>query len=98
MIFCSRASFSASRAPLTSAGCAWENVEITRSTHSMTLVFRYNTDLFDEATIVRIVDAYTRMIRAAVAEPAANVSRVSLVDGAERARLLALGTGAVGSV
>jgi non-ribosomal peptide synthetase component F len=74
------------------------NVEITRAPTSMTLVFRYNTDLFDEATIARVVDAYLRFLEVSVGDPAVRVSRAPLVDPAERARLLTLGTGAVGSV
>jgi len=74
------------------------NVEITRALTSMTLVFRYNTDLFDETTIARVVDAYLRLLEVSVTDPATRVSRASLVDPAERARLLALGAGAVGSV
>lgn len=67
------------------------NIEITRSAAGMTLVFRYDVDLFDEATIVRLVATYVRLLEVAVTEPSTKVGRVPLMDDAERARVLALG-------
>jgi hypothetical protein len=54
------------------------NVEITRSATGMTLVFRYDTDLFDEATVARLVATYVRLLEVAVTEPSTRVGRVSL--------------------
>ncbi len=67
------------------------NVEITRSATGMTLVFRYDTDLFDEATVARLVRTYVRLLDVAVTQPSTKVGRVPLMDDAERARVLALG-------
>lgn|GEM_PF-6427071 len=67
------------------------NVEITRSATGMTMVFRYDTDLFDEATVARLVATYLRLLEVAVAEPSTKVGRAPLMDDAERARVLALG-------
>ncbi len=70
------------------------NVEITRSTNSLTLVFRYDTGLFDESTIVRLLDSYLRLVEAAVSDAAMPVTAVSLLTPEERAHLLAFATGA----
>jgi non-ribosomal peptide synthetase component F len=67
------------------------NVEITRSATGMTLVLRYDTDLFDAATMRRLAGAYVRLLEVSVTDPSTRVSRVSLMDDAERARVLALG-------
>ena len=83
-------------APLKTAGLEGQydlNVEITRSATGMALVFRYDTDLFDEATVARLVATYVRLLEVAVTEPSTKVGRVPLMDDAERARVLALGAG-----
>jgi hypothetical protein len=69
------------------------NVEITRSTNSLTLVFRYDTGLFDEVTIVRLLDSYLRLVEAAVTDAAVPVTAVSVMSAAERAQMLAFGAG-----
>lgn len=66
-------------------------VEMTRSGSTLTAVFRYDTDLFDEASVVRLVEHYFTMLAAAAARPDLRVSRVSLVDEAQRRALLAMG-------
>ncbi|MFF5107644.1 amino acid adenylation domain-containing protein [Streptosporangium sp. NPDC000509] len=48
----------------------------------------YSTDLFDEDTIRRLVSAYLTLLGAAVDDPGLPISRLPLLDGAERARLL----------
>ncbi|MGY0237137.1 condensation domain-containing protein [Longispora urticae] len=68
-------------------------VEITQSTDSLIAAFRYDTDLFDRATIERFVGHFLRLTEVAVSTPDVRVSRASLVDDAERQRLLAMATG-----
>ncbi len=74
------------------------NVEITRSANSLTVVFRYDTDLFDAATIRRLLDHYLRFIDVATGTPEALVSGVPLLTPADREKMLALGAGAIASV
>jgi hypothetical protein len=66
--------------------------EITQMPNSMAAVFRYDTELFDQATIDRLLRLYLQVISAACANPTVRVSRLSMVDDAERRRLLALGS------
>ncbi|MFF3436968.1 amino acid adenylation domain-containing protein [Streptosporangium sp. NPDC002721] len=49
----------------------------------------YSTDLFDEDTIRRLVSAFLTLLGAAVDDPDSPISRLPLMDGPERARLLA---------
>jgi amino acid adenylation domain-containing protein len=53
----------------------------------------YQTDLFDAATIDRLVVHYRRVLEAMVADPTRRLSALPLLDDHERAQLLALGTG-----
>ncbi|GAA3735287.1 hypothetical protein GCM10022225_17350 [Plantactinospora mayteni] len=71
------------------------NVELRQAEDSLTGVFRYNTDLFDGATIERLTGHYRRLLEAATADPTRRIDRVSLVDSAQLEQLLALGTGGV---
>ncbi|MBZ5721324.1 MAG: amino acid adenylation domain-containing protein, partial [Acidobacteriia bacterium] len=48
----------------------------------------YNTDLFDAATIERLLGHYQQLLEAAVADPAVQVSRLPLLSAAERRQLL----------
>jgi len=48
----------------------------------------YNTDLFDPATITRMVDHFQTLLRAIVADPDRPLSELSLLTGAERQQLL----------
>jgi hypothetical protein len=72
------------------------NVDITRSTSSMTAVFRYNTALFDSETIERLVGGFVRFLGQAVGNPSSRIVRAPLMDDSERSRLLMMGAGAVG--
>jgi amino acid adenylation domain-containing protein len=54
----------------------------------------YNTDLFEEATIDRLLAHYDRLLAAAVAEPDRPLAELDILDQRERQHLLALGTGA----
>src|SRR5262249_30399247 len=51
----------------------------------------YDTDLFDERTILRLVDSYAVLLRGAAADPRRCVSALPLVDAVERRRLLTAG-------
>ena len=70
------------------------NVEITRSANSLNVIFRYDTGIFDESTIRRLLNSFIRLIELAVADPAVPVSVVSLLTPDERAQMLAFATGA----
>ncbi|WP_422770149.1 condensation domain-containing protein [Plantactinospora sp. WMMC1484] len=71
------------------------NVELRQAGASLTGAFRYNTDLFDAATMERLTGHYCRLLEAATADPTRRIDRVSLVDSAQLEQLLALGTGGV---
>ncbi|RKH04264.1 amino acid adenylation domain-containing protein [Corallococcus sp. CA053C] len=57
-------------------------------------IWEYNTDLFDEATVARLAEHYSRLLEAAVAEPERPVAALPLLSSRERQRLLDAGTGA----
>ncbi|MCX4750084.1 amino acid adenylation domain-containing protein [Kitasatospora sp. NBC_01287] len=48
----------------------------------------YNTDLFDRETIQRLVHHYTTMLDVVADEPAGRISRLRMLDAAERRRAL----------
>ncbi|HSN88058.1 MAG TPA: AMP-binding protein, partial [Thermoanaerobaculia bacterium] len=50
--------------------------------------FEYSTDLFEEASIVRLADQLRTLLEAAVAEPDRNVWTLPLIGAEERTRLL----------
>ncbi|HEY0605743.1 MAG TPA: amino acid adenylation domain-containing protein, partial [Herpetosiphonaceae bacterium] len=50
--------------------------------------WEYNTDLFDESTIVRLVEHYQTLLRAIVADPAARLAELPLLTEHEQRRLL----------
>ncbi|MCY1022339.1 non-ribosomal peptide synthetase [Pyxidicoccus sp. MSG2] len=50
--------------------------------------WEYNTDLYDEATVARMVGHYVWLLQAAVAEPGQRVDSLPLLGEAERDRLL----------
>jgi amino acid adenylation domain-containing protein/non-ribosomal peptide synthase protein (TIGR01720 family) len=55
----------------------------------MPSMVEYNADLWDRATIARMMDHLRVLLERFIADPDARVSDVTLVDDAERARLLA---------
>ncbi|GLH98156.1 non-ribosomal peptide synthetase/MFS transporter [Phytohabitans aurantiacus] len=78
-------------------------LQITTTKHDLSLyvddradgmwgVFGYRTDLFDSATIARLGRQYLRLLEAAVARPETALADLALMDAAERAGVLALGT------
>ncbi|MFI6096989.1 condensation domain-containing protein [Lentzea sp. NPDC051213] len=68
-------------------------LEVVRTVSSVRCDFKYDIDLFDEATIRRLSDHFVRLLRAAAADPDQRVVDVPLTDESERARLLAFATG-----
>ncbi|MEM7129528.1 MAG: amino acid adenylation domain-containing protein [Chloroflexota bacterium] len=55
--------------------CAWE----------------YNTDLFDEATIRRMVSHFGQLLRSIIAQPKERISTLTMLESAEQGQLLAAG-------
>ncbi|MYM86937.1 amino acid adenylation domain-containing protein, partial [Rugamonas sp. FT82W] len=55
--------------------------------------FDYNTGLFDHATIVRLSEQYTALLEQALANPNGPLSRLPLLNAAQRKELLALADG-----
>ncbi|MFF2149262.1 amino acid adenylation domain-containing protein, partial [Kitasatospora sp. NPDC058190] len=54
----------------------------------------YATDLFDAPTVELLFDRWARLLRAAVADPDLPVSRIDIMSGEERRRLLSESNGA----
>jgi hypothetical protein len=69
------------------------SVEMRLGTDSLGGVFRYRANLFEAATIDQLADHFGTVLEAAVCTPDLPVAQVSLVDGAELARLLSFGAG-----
>ncbi|GAA2943432.1 condensation domain-containing protein [Streptomyces enissocaesilis] len=67
------------------------SVEMRQSASSLTAVFRYATDLFDEDTVERLLDHYVHLLGAAVEDVDAPVTAPALVGTGELDELLALG-------
>ncbi|MFH8367580.1 amino acid adenylation domain-containing protein [Streptomyces sp. NPDC018031] len=55
--------------------------------------FEYDRDLFDAATVERLAGHFRRVAELVVADPATPVGELPLLDGAERAAVLAAGRG-----
>jgi non-ribosomal peptide synthetase component F len=58
-------------------------------TEGLTATAEYNTDLFEEATIQRLLGHYRTLLEAAVADPGLKLSRLPLLTAAEREQLAA---------
>ncbi|MFD3586804.1 non-ribosomal peptide synthase/polyketide synthase [Streptomyces sp. NPDC058683] len=54
----------------------------------------YATDLFEPATVELLFERWARLLRAAVADPGRPISRIDIMSGEERRRLLSESTGA----
>ncbi|WP_328871978.1 condensation domain-containing protein [Streptomyces sp. NBC_00287] len=68
--------------------------EVLQGSRDFKAVLRYNTDLFDAATIERFRDTWLRLLEASLDTPDARAAEVSLVAQDDLAFLLALGAGA----
>ncbi len=75
----------------------WSKVELTigaaEQDEGLSLLAEYRTDLFDDATISRLLDHYIVLLESVTADPGVRLSALSLVDANERSALLALGRG-----
>lgn len=69
------------------------NVELRQSPTSLTAVLRYNTDLFDRATIERFGDHFLLLAGAAAADPGVRAGSVPLMSDSELRAMLQVGTG-----
>lgn len=63
----------------------------------LTLSFEYATDLFDPATMEQLADSYLALLRGGLENPAQRLSRLPLLDGPGRQRVLALGQAPAGA-
>ncbi|HEX2077720.1 MAG TPA: condensation domain-containing protein, partial [Longimicrobium sp.] len=71
------------------------NLAFTANSRALRAVLGYRTDLFEPGTIKRMVRHLERVLEQVAANPDLRLSRLELLGEAERARLLALGEGAV---
>ncbi len=55
-------------------------LRLEQAPDGITAVFSYDTDVFDRASVEGFADGFTRMLRAAVTEPARQVADVPLAD------------------
>ena len=62
---------------------------VTECPTGLDLNVEFSTDLFDEETVSRLVAMFGTVLRAVLADPDLPLSRVPLLDGPERAALLA---------
>jgi amino acid adenylation domain-containing protein len=69
------------------------NVALTRRGETFSGIAYYESDLFEQATISRLMRHFVTFLRNALAEPDRPVSGVGMVDAGERDRLLAVGSG-----
>ena len=58
------------------------------STHGITIIWEYSTDLFDEAMITRMVGHYQQILAGIVADPQQRLGALPLLTESERQRLL----------
>jgi amino acid adenylation domain-containing protein len=62
------------------------NLSLTESAEGLAGLVEYNTDLFDAATIDRLIGHYQRILSAAVSEPERPIGALALLSDAERAQ------------
>jgi len=63
-------------------------LSISESAEGLRVSLQYNTDLFDEATITRLLGHYERLLAAIVEDPNRRLSELPLLPERERRRLL----------
>jgi amino acid adenylation domain-containing protein/thioester reductase-like protein len=62
---------------------------LAEATEGLTATVEYNTDLFEEATIQRLLGHYRTLLESAVTDPGLKLSRLPLLTAAEREQLAA---------
>ncbi|MEU0499432.1 amino acid adenylation domain-containing protein, partial [Nocardia sp. NPDC005998] len=65
-----------------------DRIDAAGNADGMTAEFAYATDMFDARTIAGVAQRLVRLLRAVVADPAAAVGDVDLLDAAERTKVL----------
>lgn len=65
------------------------SVDVFDLADGMRVYFEYNTDLFDESTISRMMDHYRSLLGGLVADPAARIGALPMLDAQGRQALLA---------
>lgn len=65
------------------------SVDVFDLAEGMRVYFEYNTDLFDEATVLRMVGHYRSLLTGMAADPLAHVGALTMVDAAEQQALQA---------
>jgi len=63
-------------------------VNLTEGPDGLTMMFEYDTDLFDAATVVRLGDRFGRLLEAWIGDPARRLAELPLLSAAERQQLL----------
>ena len=63
-------------------------VAMAESGESITASFEYNTDLFEEATVERMMHHFQQLLQGALADPARSISEISLLDEEEHRQVL----------
>ena len=66
---------------------------VSETANGLELYVEYNTDLFDAATISQHLRHYARLLTGMLDDPTAPISRLPMLDAAERAELIAVGSG-----
>src|SRR5262245_8732842 len=69
------------------------NLMIEETSDDLVCAVEYNTDLFDESTIIRWMACFQSLLEAAAANPDLPVSQLALLTSAEQTSAIALGNG-----
>ncbi|HEX7182149.1 MAG TPA: condensation domain-containing protein, partial [Thermoanaerobaculia bacterium] len=72
-------------------------VNVLESGHKLFGIWRYNRDLFDPATAVRMSSHFRALLKGVAADPEARLSELPLLTGTERQQLLEWGGTGAGS-
>ncbi len=68
-------------------------LELRETADGLAARFEYDRDLFEEASVARFARHFEALLRAVTADPELPISRIPLLEEAERAAIVALGTG-----
>jgi amino acid adenylation domain-containing protein/thioester reductase-like protein len=63
------------------------------SDEDLTLIWEYNSDLFDKGTIEQMISHYTTLLRAVVHEPQKRIGDLTMIADAEQGKLLEFAVG-----